>query len=93
MFYAIIALILGGCFMYDEREKLLTFSKRLQEEKVITFRLYNTLYKITFSHQKFIITQDGINVNYYYSTLKELLDNYIVYGNSLIDSIKDIKIC
>lgn len=74
-------------------EKLIIFSKRLQNEHVISFRLYNASYKVTLSHQKISIHQEGLNISYTYSSLKELFYQYVVYGSPLIDNIEDIKIC
>ena len=73
------------------QEKIIFFAKRLKEEHIIYFRLYNALYKITLSNHKLVIRQEGMDISYTYSSLKELFENYIVYGYSLLESIDDIK--
>ena len=75
-----------------EREKMNILIRRLQEEHVVCFRLYNALYTITFLQGKLCIRQEGIDVSYYFSSLQELLQKFVVYGNTLLESIKDIKI-
>lgn len=76
--------------MYDE--KLLTIAKRLKEEHIIMIRLYNALYKITNDNKQYTIQQEGLDTKYHYKTLKELFENYVVYGEELINQINDIKI-
>ncbi len=72
-------------------EKMLVFAKKLQEEHVVCFRLYNALYKVQFSQKKLTIRQEGLDVSYTYSSLHDLFHYYVVYGASLIDSLEDIK--
>ena len=60
-------------------------SKRLEEDNIVLFRLYNALYKITFMDNKFFIKQEGVEITYTYDSLYELLNNYKVYGNTLMN--------
>lgn len=76
-----------------EKEIILTIATRLKEQHIATFRLYNALYKITLSTNGYSIHQEGLEISYHYHTLKELFEQYIVYGDPLIDLIKDIKQC
>ena len=73
------------------REKILILSNKLQTEKIVKFRLYNALYIITSNNNLFNIRQYGINRTYTYSSLNELLTNFIIYGSNLIESVEDIK--
>ena len=43
-----------------EREILLTIATRLRNEYIVSFRLYNALYKITFSKNGYSIHQEGL---------------------------------
>ena len=75
-----------------EREILLTIATRLRNEYIVSFRLYNALYKITFSKNGYSIHQEGLDISYHYRTLKELFEQYVVYGDSLKDLLEDIKL-
>ena len=75
-----------------EREKIEILVRRLQEEHVVCFRLYNALYTITFIQGRLCIRQDGVEVCCYYTSLQELFHRFVVYGNTLFESIQDIKI-
>ena len=75
-----------------EREKIEILARRLQEEHVVCFRLYNALYTITFIQGRLCIRQDGLDICYYFSSLQELLQHFVVYGNTLLESIQDIRI-
>ncbi len=74
-------------------KKLMVIAKRLQEDHIVSFRLYNALYKITFTKGNFSIHQEGLDVVYTYSSLKELFEKYIVYGSKLFSVLDDIRIC
>ncbi len=76
--------------MYNE--KLMIIRNRLNDEHVVSFRLYNALYKIILKDNVLIIHQEGLDVSYSYHSLKELFEKYIVYGLTLIESLPDIKI-
>ncbi len=73
-------------------EKLIIISKRLQHDHVVSFRLYNALYKITYFNGKFYIHQNGLETVYSYSSLKELFHQYVVYGSVLFNILDDIKL-
>lgn len=74
-------------------EKLLIIAKKLQEERVVSFRLYNALYIITSEKENVFIHQEGIDVVYTYSSLNELLEKYVVYGSKLFYVLDDIILC
>lgn len=76
-----------------DQEKILFISNKIKINHSLYFRLYNVLYKIEFINNAFYIKQFGIDNVKKYSTLKELFDNYIIYGNTLIEQINDIKLC
>ena len=73
------------------REDLIAFAKKVREEHVAYFRLYNALYRVTFSRDQYTILQEGVDVSYSYSSLDELFNHYVVYGSYLINSLEDIK--
>ncbi len=75
-----------------EQEKITILTNRLKEDHFVYFRLYNATYYIKFENQLFTIKQEGIIITYEYQTLKQLFENYKVYGSPLINEIKDIKI-
>ncbi len=77
--------------MYSE--KIAIIKKRLQEQYIVFFRLYNALYRISISNNLFFIRQEGMEIVYSYDSLKSLFCNYVVYGFSLIDLLDDIKLC
>ena len=74
------------------KEKMLVISEKVKNNHYLYFRLLNALYKITFKNNIFSIEQIGINNIKKYSTLMELFDKYIVYGATLREQIKDIKL-
>ena len=76
-----------------EKEKIFFISNIINNNHCLYFRLYNVLYKIVFIDNTFYIKQFGVDNEKKYSALKELFDNYIVYGNTLIEQINDIKLC
>lgn len=73
-------------------KKIKLFISRLQEDHIIYFRLYNATYKVKLEQEGITIHQQGLEVSYPFKNLKELLDNYIVYGDKLIDCMHDIEI-
>ncbi len=75
------------------KELLLVFSQRLKEEHFVLFRLYNALYRITLTREGYTIQQDGLNISYTFDSLRDVFENYIVYGDRLIELINDIKLC
>lgn len=76
-----------------KKEKILVISEKIKNNHYLYFRLLNVLYKITFESNIFSIQQFGVNNVKQYSTLKDLFENYIVYGNTLMEQIDDIKLC
>ena len=74
------------------REKVTYISNTLMKKKKISFRLYNVLYTISFSGDRFFITYTGTTLLHEYATLKDLFENYRVYGFNLFELIDDIKI-
>ena len=76
-----------------KKEKILVISEKIKNNHYLYFRLLNVLYKITFESNIFSIQQFGVNNVKQYSTLKDLFENYIVYGNALMEQIDDIKLC
>lgn len=74
------------------REKMLFISNKIKVNHYLYFRLLNVLYKITFKNNVFSIQQFGVESIKQYETLKDLFENYIVYGNSLMEQIDDIKL-
>lgn len=72
------------------REKMLFISNKIKVNHYLYFRLLNVLYKITFKNNVFSIQQFGVESIKQYATLKDLFENYIVYGNSLMEQIDDI---
>ena len=80
----------GGVLVnYD---KIRIIHNQLLKHQVVVFSLYNALYEISFSSNFFVIHQIGIDVLYQYSSLDELFHQYVVYGDSLLNAIQDIKI-
>ena len=75
------------------REKMLFISNKIKVNHYLYFRLLNVLYKITFKNNVFSIQQFGVESIKQYETLKDLFENYIVYGNTLMEQIDDIKLC
>ena len=76
----------------DYREKFITISNILSKNHKLSFRLYNVLYTITFKDNKFYISNTSIASKKEYPTLKDLFNDYIVYGSNLFELIKDIKL-
>lgn len=74
------------------KEKMLSISNKIKTNHYLYFRLLNVLYKITFENNIFSIQQFGVDNVKQYSTLKDLFENYIVYGNTLMEQIDDIKL-
>lgn len=72
------------------KEKMLSISNKIKTNHYLYFRLLNVLYKITFKNNVFSIQQFGIENVKQYATLKDLFENYIVYGNTLMEHIDDI---
>lgn len=81
---------MGGSMI---REKMLFISNKIKVNHYLYFRLLNVLYKITFKNNVFSIQQFGVESIKQYETLKDLFENYIVYGNTLMEQIDDIKLC
>ena len=72
---------------YDE------FVSILEKKKEISFYLYNVEYTIVkVKDDSYLIKQFGIEHNYTYSSLNNLFDKFIVYGDILKDCLNDIKI-
>lgn len=76
-----------------KKEKILVISEKIKNNHYLYFRLLNVLYKITFDNNVFSIQQFGVDNVKQYSTLKNLFDNYVVYGATLMEQIDDIKLC
>lgn len=74
------------------KEKMLVISEKVKNNHYLYFRLLNALYKITFRNNIFSIEQFGVNNIKQYSTLKNLFNDYIVYGATLMEQIDDIKL-
>lgn len=72
---------------------MLFISNKIKANHYLYFRLLNVLYKITFKNNVFSIQQFGVDNTKQYQTLKDLFENYIVYGNSLMEQIDDIIMC
>lgn len=72
------------------QEKIMIIHKRLKQDDIVTFRLYNALYQIVFFRGQFSIHQEGISIFHTYNSLKELFEKYVIYGISLIDTLDDI---
>lgn len=75
------------------REKILFISNKIKVNHYFYFRLLNVLYKISFKNNVFSIQQFGVENIKQYTTLKDLFENYIIYGNTLMEQIDDIKLC
>jgi hypothetical protein len=75
-----------------DEKKLNLFVKIFKSQKEINFILYNALYKIKYQNKKYIINQFGIDTTYIYDNITDLFNNYLIYGSSLRESFKDIKI-
>lgn len=56
------------------------------------FYLYNAMYTIIYDNNTYKIYNYSSNYEYSYKTLKELLNNYKVYGNNLNNLLEDIII-
>ena len=76
-----------------EKELIFTIASRLKEQHVVSFRLYNAIYMIVLTDKGYFINQFGMDVRYFYESLKDLFEKYVVYGDSLINLIDDIKLC
>ena len=64
----------------------------LKNNNKTTFYLYNTMYTITIENNNYKIYSYNGNSEYTYKSLKELLNNYMVYGVNLNNLLEDIKI-
>lgn len=74
------------------KEKILYISEKIKNNHYLYFRLLNALYKVTFRNNIFSIEQFGVNNIKQYSTLKDLFNDYIVYGATLMEQIDEIKL-
>ena len=69
------------------------FVSILEKKKEIAFYLYNVEYTIIkVKDDSYLIKQFGIEHTYTYSSLNNLFDEFIVYGDILKDCLNDIKI-
>ena len=73
-------------------KKIKLFINRLQEDHIIYFRLYNATYQIKLEQAGITIHQQGLEVTYPFENLRQLFENYVVYGDKLIDCMNDIEI-
>lgn len=65
----------------------------LEKKKEVSFYLYNVEYTIVkVKDDSYLIKQFGIEHNYTYSSLNNLFDKFIVYGDILKDCLNNIKI-
>lgn len=65
----------------------------LEKNKEISFYLYNVEYNIVkIKDNSYLIKQFGTEHTITYSSLNDLFDKFIVYGDLLRECINDIKI-
>lgn len=75
------------------KNKLEEFVNALEKSKDISFYLYNVEYRVTkIENNNYLIEQFGTEHIFNYSSLNDLFNKFIIYGDSLKDYIHDIKI-
>ena len=75
-----------------DRSKIEEFVNIIENNKKVSFYLYNVRYTIIKNSNGFLIKQVGINRTYSYSKLTDLFSEYRIYGLSLVECFEDIKI-
>lgn len=74
------------------KDKLELFVKILNDNKKISFYLFNVKYIIIYENKEFKIKQENLSTYKTYSNIVDLFNSYCVYGDVLKDLFNELKI-